>query len=310
MPPPTTPSCGGPASRRCRKGHLEAADCVGLSQAQTMGRIILPEMTMIMLPAMVNMTILMLKETAILSIISVPELTLTVSAHRHPVLRLRRELHRAGAALLGRWSSFAAPPGAMPRRGSRSTASHDPRRPHHRRSSRTSAPPASSTASRSTRARGEVTCIIGPSGSGKSTLLRCIAFLEEATDGLIEIDGEPLGFGPTARRRPGAAAGLGDPGGAQPRRDGVPAVQPLAAYDRARQRRRGADPGPRACREAPRRPKRAGPSSSASASRHRADHYPSQLSGGQQQRVAIARALALEPRSCSSTSPPPRSTPS
>ena len=62
------------------KGHIEAADCVGLTRAQTMGRIILPEMTMIMLPAMVNMSILMLKETAILSIISVPELTLTVSA--------------------------------------------------------------------------------------------------------------------------------------------------------------------------------------------------------------------------------------
>ncbi len=62
------------------KGHIEAADCVGLSPVQTMTRIILPEMTMLMLPAMVNMTILMLKETAILSIISVPELTLTVSA--------------------------------------------------------------------------------------------------------------------------------------------------------------------------------------------------------------------------------------
>jgi polar amino acid transport system permease protein len=37
-------------------------------------------MTMLVLPSMVNMTILMLKETAILSIISVPELTLTVSA--------------------------------------------------------------------------------------------------------------------------------------------------------------------------------------------------------------------------------------
>lgn len=62
------------------RGHIEAADCVGLSRAQTMARIILPEMTMIMLPSMVNMSILMLKETAILSIISVPELTLTVSA--------------------------------------------------------------------------------------------------------------------------------------------------------------------------------------------------------------------------------------
>lgn len=62
------------------KGHLEAADCVGMTPVQTMTRIILPEMTTLVLPAMVNMTILMLKETAILSIISVPELTLTVSA--------------------------------------------------------------------------------------------------------------------------------------------------------------------------------------------------------------------------------------
>jgi polar amino acid transport system permease protein len=62
------------------KGHVEAADCVGLTTAQTVRRIILPEMAMLILPSMVNMTILMLKETAILSIISVPELTLTVSA--------------------------------------------------------------------------------------------------------------------------------------------------------------------------------------------------------------------------------------
>lgn len=62
------------------KGHLEAADCVGMTSFQTLTRIILPEMTTLVLPAMVNMTILMLKETAILSIISVPELTLAVSA--------------------------------------------------------------------------------------------------------------------------------------------------------------------------------------------------------------------------------------
>lgn len=62
------------------KGHVEAAECVGLTRTQTMRRIIVPEMTMLVLPSMVNMTILMLKETAILSIISVPELTLAVSA--------------------------------------------------------------------------------------------------------------------------------------------------------------------------------------------------------------------------------------
>lgn len=62
------------------KGHVEAALCVGFNRRQTLRRIILPEMTMLLLPSMVNMTILMLKETAILSIISVPELTLEVSA--------------------------------------------------------------------------------------------------------------------------------------------------------------------------------------------------------------------------------------
>ena len=59
----------------CRGGRLRRPH-----RAQTLLRILLPEMTMLVLPAMVNMAILMLKETAILSIITVPELTLTVSA--------------------------------------------------------------------------------------------------------------------------------------------------------------------------------------------------------------------------------------
>ena len=35
----------------------------------------------------------------------------------------------------------------------------------------------------------EVVCLIGRSGSGKSTLLRCLNFLEEPSDGVIEVDG-------------------------------------------------------------------------------------------------------------------------
>jgi len=62
------------------RGHIEAGACVGLSPRQILGSIILPEMTMLLLPSLVNMTILLLKETATLSIISVPELTLEVSA--------------------------------------------------------------------------------------------------------------------------------------------------------------------------------------------------------------------------------------
>ena len=60
------------------RGHIEAATTVGLDRLQTLRRIILPEMTMLVLPSMVNMTILMLKETAVLSIISVKELKFQV----------------------------------------------------------------------------------------------------------------------------------------------------------------------------------------------------------------------------------------
>jgi ABC-type histidine transport system ATPase subunit len=35
----------------------------------------------------------------------------------------------------------------------------------------------------------EVVVIIGPSGGGKSTFLRCLNFLEQPSDGTIEVDG-------------------------------------------------------------------------------------------------------------------------
>ena len=62
------------------RGHVEAGECVGLSRAQIVRRILLPEMTMLVLPATVNMAVILLKETAVMSVITVPELTLTISA--------------------------------------------------------------------------------------------------------------------------------------------------------------------------------------------------------------------------------------
>ncbi|MBY5568483.1 amino acid ABC transporter permease [Rhizobium leguminosarum] len=62
------------------KGHIEAGICVGLTQGQIIRRILLPEMTMLVLPPSVNMTVILMKETAVLSIITVPELTATLSA--------------------------------------------------------------------------------------------------------------------------------------------------------------------------------------------------------------------------------------
>lgn len=61
-------------------GHIEAGECVGMSQGQIVRRIILPEMIMLVLPPSLNMAVLLMKETAVLSIITVPELTATLSA--------------------------------------------------------------------------------------------------------------------------------------------------------------------------------------------------------------------------------------
>ncbi len=62
------------------RGHVEAAVCVGLTQAQIIRRILLPEMTLLVLPSLINMFTLLVKETAVLSIITVPELTMVITA--------------------------------------------------------------------------------------------------------------------------------------------------------------------------------------------------------------------------------------
>jgi polar amino acid transport system permease protein len=62
------------------RGHVEAAECLGLSRAQIVARVLLPEMAMLVLPASVNMAVILMKETATMSVITVPELTLTISA--------------------------------------------------------------------------------------------------------------------------------------------------------------------------------------------------------------------------------------
>ena len=143
-------------------------------------------------------------------------------------------------------------------------------------------------------AQGQATCVIGPSGSGKSTFLRCLAFLEEADAGTIEVLGAPLGFaddGAGCRTRLPLAnlrAVRAQLGMVFQQFNLWPHMTALGNVSEALKTVRKM---PRAQAEA-----RAMAELGKIGLENRAGHYPAQLSGGQQQRVAIARALALDPK--------------
>lgn len=59
-------------------GQLEAARMLGLTRVQAVIRIMLPMMALAVLPSLVNLAVILIKETAVLSIITVPELTFRV----------------------------------------------------------------------------------------------------------------------------------------------------------------------------------------------------------------------------------------
>lgn len=61
-------------------GQLEAARSFGFSRWQRIRHIVLPQMLVVVLPPLVNMLIIIMKDTAILSVITVPELTFQVTA--------------------------------------------------------------------------------------------------------------------------------------------------------------------------------------------------------------------------------------
>ena len=128
----------------------------------------------------------------------------------------------------------------------------------------------------------EVVVIIGPSGSGKSTLLRCINFLEEPTEGTIEVDGIELN-GEKNISKVREEVGM-----VFQRFNLFPHMTVLDNITLAPMKVRGV-PREQAEMTAQDLLDRVGLGDKAAA-------YPNQLSGGQQQRVAIARALAMHPK--------------
>ncbi|ALS80002.1 amino acid ABC transporter ATP-binding protein [Planococcus kocurii] len=137
--------------------------------------------------------------------------------------------------------------------------------------------------------KSEVVVIMGPSGSGKSTLLRCLNFLEEPTEGLIQVGEYKVNAGGKIdRHRKKVIRELRKKTGFVfqsfnlfPHKTAIENIMegPIAIHGKS-----------------PEEAKAIAIELLAKVGlADRADHYPAQLSGGQQQRVAIARSLALDP---------------
>lgn len=141
--------------------------------------------------------------------------------------------------------------------------------------------------------RSSVTCIIGPSGSGKSTLLRCMAFLEEYTEGKVTVDGRWLGYREVRGRRlrssdteirdiRGNVGMVFQQFNLWPHMTALGNVVEALLRVKKLTRLDATEQGSAALAKV--------------GLADKADTYPSRLSGGQQQRVAIARALAMSPQ--------------
>jgi putative spermidine/putrescine transport system ATP-binding protein len=124
---------------------------------------------------------------------------------------------------------------------------------------------------------GEFVVLVGPSGCGKTTLLRCIAGLEEVTDGVVMIgDRDVTDVAPKDR-------------------DIAMVFQNYALYPHMTVRKNiafGLNMQRRPKAEVERKVDEALAIVRLSEQGHK---LPGQLSGGQQQRVAIARAIVIEP---------------
>jgi polar amino acid transport system ATP-binding protein len=139
----------------------------------------------------------------------------------------------------------------------------------------------------------EMVSIIGPSGSGKTTVLRLLMTLEDISDGVIHVDGEPL----THVNRNGALV-KASPRHLRRMRGKIGMVFQhfnLFPHMTALQN----------CMEGPVQvlglPKAEAEARAVDLLQmvglsDKKDQHPSRLSGGQQQRVAIARALAMRPK--------------
>lgn len=135
----------------------------------------------------------------------------------------------------------------------------------------------------------EVICVIGRSGSGKSTMLRCINFLEEPTEGEIEIDGLKIPAGGKGKHHQELVHQARLLTGMVFQEFNLfPHYTVMENIVKPQMIIKGTSQA-RANEIAEMNLDRVGMF-------FKKDEYPSRISGGQKQRVAIARALAMEPK--------------
>ncbi|GHC99936.1 ectoine/hydroxyectoine ABC transporter ATP-binding protein EhuA [Zhihengliuella salsuginis] len=140
--------------------------------------------------------------------------------------------------------------------------------------------------------KGDRVTLIGPSGSGKTTILRLVMTLEDATEGYIFVDGEPL----THEERNGRRVELNKKQRKRIRQKIGMVFQQFNLFPNMTVLENIVE-APLHVLGHPRAEvlERAGNLLEKVGLADKADAHPSSLSGGQQQRVAIARALAMDP---------------
>lgn len=88
------------------RGQLEAADAIGMNPIQKMIRITIPQAVRLLTPPYINNCVIMLKESAIVSIITVPDLMLGAQRAYNSTYSVVETLGVAGAIYLTMTSSI------------------------------------------------------------------------------------------------------------------------------------------------------------------------------------------------------------